>query len=543
MRGIHHRAWLLCLLSALLQVLIFPLPRLYVLCWVALVPLLVALLRTCAPEVLQLDAAGTRLLPARPWQGFLLGYACGIVWYAGTCYWVFATMRQYGGVNVAMSALLLLLFCMAAGLGHALFGWCFALLASSQGSMRRYALALAPVFWVAVELTRTHLIDFSWNLLGTVQVDNVPMARIATVTGVYGISFEIVLVNAALATALLLPRGRRTRMLTITLAVAILLQAGRWLPQDPSPADHRVILVQENVPVMENAPWTVEYFQQSMREFGDLSLTAPVSGIRPDLVVWPESPAPFFTRDPLFREALSNVARQSQAWMVVGSIGVGSHLNASMGDPMDASMHSAGGSDAVYNSAVLVSSAGEWVSRYDKVRLVAFGEYVPFRQLFFFADSLTKEVGTFEHGVSREPLRAGDKRLGVFICYESVFPDDVRQFAANGAQVFVNISNDGWYGDSGAWAQHLQQARMRAVENNRWLLRDTNTGLTAAIDPLGRVVASIPRKARSRLEAPYALIDDTTFFARHGSWFAGACAIISLVALAAAVLIRDPKPS
>ena len=105
----------------------------------------------------------------------------------------------------------------------------------------------------------------------------------------------------------------------------------------------------------------------------------------------------------------------------------------------------------------------------------------------------------------------------------------------------MNISNDGWYGDSGAWAQHLQQARMRALENNRWLLRDTNSGLTAAIDPLGRVVASIPRKTRSRLIAPYALVEGTTFYTRHGGWFAYLCAIISLVALVDAVLIRDAK--
>jgi apolipoprotein N-acyltransferase len=496
-------------------------------------------MRARVPEALQLDTAGSRLLPARPWQGFLLGYACGIVWYGGTCYWVFNTMRQYGGLNIAMSAFLLLLFCMTAGLGHAIFGVCFAALAS-RDSVRRFALALAPVLWVAVELTRTHLIDFSWNLLGTVQVDNIPLARISTITGVYGISFEIVLVNAALATALLLPRGRRTRMLTATLAIAILLQAGRWLPQDPSPADHRAVMVQENVPVMENTPWTVEYFQQTVREFGDLSLAAPSSGNRPDLIVWPETPAPFLTRDPLLREALSNVARQSQAWMVVGSIGVGPQMDAPMNDSM-ASMHSSSGSEAVYNSAALVNPGGEMVARYDKVRLVAFGEYVPFRQLFSFAEALTKEIGTFDHGVSREPLRAGNSRIGVFICYESVFPDDVRQFAANGAQVFVNISNDGWYGDSGAWAQHLQQARMRAIENHRWLLRDTNTGLTAAIDPLGRVVVSIPRKRRSRLEAPYALLEDTTFYTQHGSWFAYACAIISLVALVAAVLMRDPK--
>ena len=126
---------------------------------------------------------------------------------------------------------------------------------------------------------------------------------------------------------------------------------------------------------------------------------------------------------------------------------------------------------------------------------------------------------------------AGDEQLGVFICYESVFPDEVRQFARDGAQVLVNISNDGWYGDSGAWAQHLSQTRMRAIENNRWVLGTADTGATASIDPWGRIVARVPRKERITLLAPYALNSVTTFYTRHGDWFAFACAIISLGAL------------
>jgi apolipoprotein N-acyltransferase len=121
--------------------------------------------------------------------------------------------------------------------------------------------------------------------------------------------------------------------------------------------------------------------------------------------------------------------------------------------------------------------------------------------------------------------------LGIFICYESVFPDEVRQFANNGAQVFVNISNDGWYGDSGAYAQHLNQTRMRAIENDRWILSATDTGVTASIDPYGRTVARIPREERGTLVAPYALTSVTTFYTRHGDWFAWLCAIISSGAL------------
>jgi apolipoprotein N-acyltransferase len=140
-------------------------------------------------------------------------------------------------------------------------------------------------------------------------------------------------------------------------------------------------------------------------------------------------------------------------------------------------------------------------------------------------------VGDFSSGTSRIPLQAGDQKLGTFICYESIFPDEIRQSADQGAQVFVNISNDGWYGDSGAYAQHLKQARMRAIENARWLLRDTNTGVTASIDPYGRVVQSAPRKIRTALRADYALVNDTTFYTRHGDWLGYACAIISLGAI------------
>jgi len=165
--------------------------------------------------------------------------------------------------------------------------------------------------------------------------------------------------------------------------------------------------------------------------------------------------------------------------------------------------------------------------------MVPFGEHLPFPSLFSFAGGLTKEVGEFERGASRVPLDAGGERVGVFICYESVFPDEVRQFAGNGAQVFVNISNDGWYGDSGAYAQHLNQTRMRAIENHRWLLSAADTGVTASIDPWGRIVARIPRKERKALVAPYALTSVTTFYTQWGDWFAYACAIICLGALLA----------
>ena len=507
---------MLVLLSAGLQILIFPLPNLYVLCWVALTPLLIALLHARVPNTLQLRE-GIKLLPATPLQGFLLAYVCGILWYAGTCYWIYRTMRQYGGVNAPAAVGILILFCLYLALYHGLFGLLISLLAGDSPFSRR-ALLIAPCAWVAVELARTRITGFPWDLLGTCQVDNVPLSRIATVTGVYGLSLEIMIVGSAWAAAFLVRREKRNQLLLAAIAASLVLQAGRLIPAPALPADKVATLVQANIPILEGSDWTREYFTTTLHDLGNLSAHSSANP-KPNLIVWPESPAPFYSSDPLFRNAVSSFARESNAWMLVGSIGINS-------------MGTGGGqASEFYNSAQLVSPTGDWSSRYDKMHLVPFGEYVPFKRMFAFAGGLTKEVGDFSPGVSREPLEADGAKLGVFICYESIFPDEIRQFAAQGAQVLVNVSNDGWYGDSGAYAQHLKQARMRAVENARWLLRDTNTGVTASIDPYGRIVARVPRKVRTALEAPYAPSNATTFYTRHGDWFAYLCAIITAVAL------------
>jgi len=516
-RQIHFSAWLLVVLSAILQVIIFPLPGVYVLSWFALAPLLVALLRARPADGLEV-AGSARLRPATPWQGFLLGYVSGIIWYAGTCYWIYDTMRQYGGLSAPEALGALFLFSCYLGLYHGLFGLLVSLLAGSGRDFRR-PLVIAPFLWVAVELARTRVTGYPWNLLGIAQVDNLALCRIAASTGVYGISFEIALVNVALAAAFLVPRGKRFALLAAALAAAAVLQAGRLVDAPPAKADHAALLVQQNIPV--GVDWTSAYLRQTLNGLTEVTekSAAGNADVKVDLVVWPESPAPFFTNDVEFREAVSAMARDTNSWTIVGVIGT---------SPSAGSGRQAG---PLFNSAALISPRGDWTARYDKIHLVPFGEYLPFPSVFSFAGGLTKEVGEFQHGASRRALDAGDQRLGLFICYESIFPDEVRQFADQGAQVFVNISNDGWYGDSGAYAQHLNQTRMRAIENNRWLLSATDTGVTASIDPWGRVVAQIPRKQRTALVAPYALTSVTTFYSRHGDWFAFGCAIISLGAL------------
>jgi len=515
---------MLALASGLLQVLVFPKPELYFLCWIALAPLLIAILQPLAEVRIHVIPPGAKELPARTAkQGFLLGYFSGIVWYAGTCYWVFHVMNSYGGLASPVAALLLVLFCLYLGLYHGLFGALLVLAARSPRIGPQRVLLVAPFLWVAVELARARITGFPWDLLGTAQVDNAPLTQIATFTGVYGVSFAIVLVNAAFAAAMLLPVERRRATAIAATLSALVLQAGVLVkPQpQPQPTTYSAVLVQHNTPVDASLQWTVDVFERTLRELGDLSMRGR-SEAPPALVIWPESPSPFYENDPKFRSAISQLARDAKAHLIIGTLGV-----------RTASEHGRQVRDQseVFNSASLITPAGEWQARYDKIHLVPFGEYIPFQSLLTFAEKLTRQVGDFGRGVTRGPFTVNGQQIGVFICYESVFPDEVRQFARNGASVLVNISNDGWFGDTGAPGQHLNMARMRAIENRRWLLRSTNTGITAAIDPYGRVIQTAPRNQRTAITVAYAAVEGATWYTRYGDWFAYLCAIIALAAV------------
>ena len=524
MRKIHSSAWLLVLLSAALQIIVFPLPGLFWLSWIAVAPLLIALRRTQAPGSLQVDAS-VRLDPASPWQAFLMCYACGTLWYLGTCYWIFDTMRHYGGLPIPLALLVLLAACMYMGTYHGVFGLLLAL-ATGNKVLQRRALAVAPFLWVAIELARTRISAYPWELLGYTQTNNSALARVTTLVGVYGLSFEIMLVNSVFAAAFLVPKNRRKWLLAAAFAAASVLQAGQLISPPPVSTDHTALLVQQNIPA--EATWTTDYFQGTLRDLSWISLHPPggKEGQHYDLIVWPESPSPFLLNDPDFRRPVEELARQSQTWLLVGSIGV-----------QNASTSPAHRSE-VFNSAGLINPSGELAARYDKTHLVPFGEYIPFKRFLPFMDMLTDQIGNFGWGHSREPLEAGGQKLGIAICYESVFPDEVREYVQQGADVLINLTNDGWYGDSGAWKQHLEMTQMRAIENGRWMLVATNTGKTASVDPYGRIVAATGRKFRTTLAAPYSLLSSTTFYTRHGDWFAYLCAIISLGAIPARFVFR-----
>ncbi len=505
MRSIPGRTWLLAVASGVLQVLVFPTPFLYYLIWIALVPLLLALVEE-------------RHSLARC---FLLAYTSGTIWYAGSCYWVYHVMHSYGGLSPVVAFGVLILFCLYLGLYHGVFGLFVGMLARAKGFGVGRVFVIVPLLWVAVELARARITGFPWDLLGYTQINNIPLTRIATVSGVYGISFVVALVNSVFALAILTYRNQGRRLLFLAILAAFTLQMGALIKPAAELPDRSALLLQEDLPV-DSPEWSTQYYDQTIAALVKLSSfpasQSSQSSEEARLIIWPESPAPFYSIDPKFHHSMMELAEDAHAYLIVGSLGV---------NPA----HSVDEHAQIFNSAVLVTPEGEMASRYDKIHLVPFGEYVPYKSLFTFAEALTREVSDFARGSERTVFAVGQHKAGSFICYVSICPDDVRQFAEHGAELFVNISNDGWFGNSGAPGQHLNMARMRAIENGRWLLRATNTGITASVDPYGRVVARAGRNVRMAFIAPYGFRQGATFYTRHGDWFAYICAIISIVAL------------
>jgi apolipoprotein N-acyltransferase len=302
----------------------------------------------------------------------------------------------------------------------------------------------------------------------------------------------------------------------------------RYIPQPR--ADHVAVLVQLNFPEAPSYPanW-MDVHAGEMDELEKISVDAARqntgSAQAAKLIIWPEVPAPFYFRDPKFAARAERIARDSGASFLAGVVEWREGPNNRL---------------LPYNSAVLLDPAGQRKYQYNKIHLVPFGEYVPLRRLLTFASQLTAEVGGFQAGTAYSTGELPDEpapwemrtpgaphKFGAFICFEAVFPNLVRQFTANGAELLINISNDGWYGRSAAPDQHLAMARVRAVENRRWLLRATNNGYTVAIDPYGREVARLAPDVRGVLRAPFSFRSDRTLYSRWGDWFAWMCVVIA----------------
>jgi apolipoprotein N-acyltransferase len=432
-------------------------------------------------------------------------------------------MHLYGNIPSLPSFGILILFSLYLGLYLALFGAAFAVLRIKYS--RTTVLLLAPFLWVAVELARARITGFPWDLLGYTQIDNLSLTRLAPWTGVMGISFVIAAVNSLWlirpATTQRFAKSLPAAIAALAMVVATVATMHKQA-NPPEPTQAVATLVQENLNVGSEAKANHETTQQLLAAFSQLSLH-PVTSADQNLpakpstiIIWPEAPTEFLDADPTLRQSLGTLARQANAAVIVNDVTLAYYKQ---------------GRPNLYNSASFFLPIGSYAGRYDKMHLVPFGEYTPYKSLFFFVGDLLDDL-LFIPGTHRSVFTVGDKKYGVFICYESIFGDELRNFSLEGAQVLVNISDDGWYGDTSAPWEHLDMVRMRAIENHRWLLRATNTGVTAAIDPLGRITATIPRHLRASTQVPFGYESVITFYSLHGDWFAWLCALVTAAFLA-----------
>jgi len=526
MRAIPLKLWLLAVLSAVLQMLPFPLAGPVPLwrrafCWICLTPLLWIILYGKNKQ-------GSVLKPS---QAAWLGYKCGTAWYLGNCYWIYQTMYIYGGLPKPVALGILLLFSLYLGLYLAVFAGILGWLGQLHSPL--FALCAAPFLWVAVELARTQVTGFPWDLLGYTQIDNLLLTRLAPWTGVMGLSLLVAIGNC-LWMLPLMQRNFPRKLAAVSIAALVFIACEGTLAYKGSnsvPGDKTyAVLLQENLKVGAEANGPSESKEQMLDSFTQWSLhpklgistasadnnSAQVSSIPPTVIVWPEAPADFWDNDPVFQNSLSNLAREQHVPVIADEVTIA---------PRDAQ-----GVGHLYNSAHFSHADGSAAGRYDKMHLVPFGEYTPYKPLFFFAGHLLDNL-PFVPGNARRLFADNGHRYGVFICYESIFGDEIRRFVADGADVLVNISDDGWYGDTSAPWEHLDMARMRAIENDRWLLRATNTGVTTSIDPEGRITTQLPRHIRSALAAPFGYEQNLTFYTRHGDWLGWLCALLSACAL------------
>lgn len=435
-----------------------------------------------------------------------------MVFFLGTCYWCYGVMFTYG--KLPWFAAAGVLAAMVAGL--ALYWGLFAAaLPAVLGGPWRTMLGVGAL-WTATEFARGHVfIAFPWLFLGYAATDHGLLARVASVTGVYGLSFVIAAFNAAVFLVIRNPVrawGMRLAMAFFGLA-ALSLSGG--LAQSREPARETAYLVQTSLPL--DMTWDYASLERFYNETRTLLLARYArNGSQAGLIVWPETPAPFYyDQDVRLREYLAGVARATASPMAFSTV---TFEDSERLRPL--------------NTALAISSAGELRGRYDKIELVPFGEHVPYAWLFSFAGKLTAEVGDFVPGRRYALLPGSDgSQVASLICYEDGFPELVRELNRRGANVLLNLSNDGWFGDSAARYQHLLMARMRAIENDRWLLRATNDGVTAVISPQGRVV-TFAEKQRAVYAAHYGLRSTITPYARFGDWFALLCVAAASAAVA-----------
>lgn len=531
------QALLLAGISGLLLPFCFPKFDLGLLAWITLIPLHFAL-------------EGKRRA-----QAFWIGCLAGTIGFTGIMAWVVTAMHTYGKVPLVISYAILLL--LAAYLGLYVGLYCAGMV-WFRGLIPRYGLLLAPCLWVSLELLRTYFLSgLPWALLGYSQYRQIELIQFADHTGVYGLSFLIVLVNVALAELILwlmpLFRGFRpaalpwelmtSAALLLTLAWTYGLSISTGAPLSDLPRTSLTVgIIQPNID--QAVKWDASYREETLKRYE--RLTARL-GDSTDLVIWPEAATPFvFEREPVYQLQLIALANRAQAPLLFGSPAVRYYPDRR---------------PYLMNSAYLLSPDGQLLGRYDKQHLVPFGEYIPLKgSLLFFLDKLVEGIGDFEAGpgptiLSYTPRAnsigpgsgtspAKPVKFGVLICFEVIFPDLVRRFAASGAEFLVTITNDAWFGESSAPSQHFSMVVFRSVENHLAFARSANTGISGFIDPFGHIIEATPIFTEQAVQSRLQTWAPRTFYSRQGDVFAYSCVILcALVGLFGIFRTKGPEHS
>ena len=493
-----------------------------------------ALLALLASALLFLASPGTNALPQLAWlalvplfwslhgqpprRAALLGLICGLAYYLPLLYWIVIVLATYGQAPVPIAVLALVLLALYMSCYLAAFAFLCA-----KTEKRLPLLVFAPACWVALDLIRGRLFTgFPWLDLAYTQYNLTPLIQIADLAGHHGLTFLLVLANALIFTlaASLVRRRAASPPAIITAAALLLLMAlgySLWrmqtLPAVLAQAKHlEVAAVQGNIP--QDQKWQPAFQRETIDTY--LRLSGELFAAKtPQLIVWPETALPFYPYEhPLFLRLHSELTRPRQTYLLTGA----PHREKVSSD-----------SQLTYaNSAFLLSPEGLVIGRYDKQHLVPFGEYIPFRRILGFASPLVETLGDFAPGQTNAPLLCQNSRIGVLICFESIFPEISRKQAEAGANLLVTLTNDAWFGKSSAPWQHLAMGVFRAVETRKTLVRAANTGISAFIDPLGRIEGASPLFAEYARSQPVALMDDLTCYVRWGYLFPWACLFLTL---------------
>jgi apolipoprotein N-acyltransferase len=488
---------------------------------VALTPLLVALARL--PD-------GSR--PYR--RAFRMGLLTGVVYFAGTLYWLVETMTTFGGLATPIAVFAALLLVAYLALFPAAFAVIVARLRRVLGAT--WAVVLAPAVWVTTELGRQYVWDgFPWELLGYSQVTNLPVAQIASVVGIYGLSG--LLAFTAAAAALLVAGQGRARWIVPVAAAILVAACGLWgqarMAADTLVASGepvRVAVLQGNIAQEEK--WNPALRDAITDRYLAMTRRALAQGAT--FILWPESSTPFNFEEDLVRgEAIRRLARESGATLLIGSDQI---------EPVRASPALAAGQPPpeprYYNAAFLVQPNGSVGAVYRKMHLVPFGEYVPLKRLLFFVGPIVEAVSDFTPGDAPVLLPIGDRLVSTAICYEVIYASLMRRFVVEGSQMLTTITNDAWYGRSSAAYQHWDQASLRAIENGRYLARAANTGISGFVDPYGRVLAKSDLFEQALLVEELGFVSAATIYSRVGDLVAWLSLALTAAALLASFRVR-----